>query len=234
MKLFQNSAGCLIRRALWLGLVAIASGTFSSCAVVEGISARNARRVEAKRIAAQKAEAEQAHAAWRATPGWKSKIYRNPALLSRANAENISIEIAISEQRGLLLVEGCVAMDFPVATGKKSHPTPTGSYTIRGKEKDYQSNLYGKIVDATGTVIVSDADTRRDVIPEGATFDAAKMPYWMRLTDTGVGMHVGHVPGRPASHGCIRLKREVAVELFSLTKIGTPVVVAESAPSLGR
>jgi lipoprotein-anchoring transpeptidase ErfK/SrfK len=72
------------------------------------------------------------------------------------------------------------------------------------------------------------------VIPEGATFDAAKMPYWMRLTDTGVGMHVGHVPGRPASHGCIRLKREVAVELFSLTKIGTPVVVAESAPSLGR
>lgn len=221
-----------MRGARWFAVVAVAAGMLSSCAVVDGISAGNAKRAEARRVAAQKAEAKQAHAAWRATSGWKSKIYRNPALLSRANAQNISIEIAISEQRGLLLVDGSIAMDFPVATGKRSHPTPTGSYTIRGKEKDYQSNLYGKIVDATGAVIVSDADTRTDVIPEGATFDAAKMPYWMRLTDTGVGMHVGYVPGHPASHGCIRLKREVAVELFSLTKIGTPVVVAETAPAL--
>lgn len=221
-----------MRGARWFAVVAVPAGMLSSCAVVDGISAGNAKRAEARRVAAQKAEAKQAHAAWRATSGWKSKIYRNPALLSRANAQNISIEIAISEQRGLLLVDGSIAMDFPVATGKRSHPTPTGSYTIRGKEKDYQSNLYGKIVDATGAVIVSDADTRTDVIPEGATFDAAKMPYWMRLTDTGVGMHVGYVPGHPASHGCIRLKREVAVELFSLTKIGTPVVVAETAPAL--
>ena len=59
------------------------------------------------------------------------------------------------------------------------------------------------------------------------------MPYWMRLTDGGVGMHVGYVPGgRAASHGCIRLKKENAEEIFALVKIGTPVVVTDDLPAL--
>lgn len=59
------------------------------------------------------------------------------------------------------------------------------------------------------------------------------MPYWMRLTPTGVGMHVGYVPGRPASHGCIRLKREVAVQLFEILDLGSRVAVDLHAPSIG-
>jgi lipoprotein-anchoring transpeptidase ErfK/SrfK len=43
---------------------------------------------------------------------------------------------------------------------------------------------------------------------------------------------VGYVPGRPASHGCIRLKGDTAKKLFELTKVGTPVVIAQQAPSL--
>jgi hypothetical protein len=54
------------------------------------------------------------------------------------------------------------------------------------------------------------------------------------MTTTGVGMHVGHVPGhRPASHGCIRLKRETATELFALLDVGTLVKVDSFAPALG-
>jgi len=208
------------------GLLAIlAASVFSSCAVLE-------RRAEEKRLAVARAEALAAHSTWRSGSGWKSKTYRNEAVLSNATPENCRVEIALSEQRGLLLVDGQIAMDFPVATGKRSHPTPPGEYTVMGKQKDYSSNLYGKIVDAAGTVLVSDADTTRDVPPEGAVFEGAKMPYWMRLTNSGVGMHVGYVPGRPASHGCIRLKRETAVFLFGLLKIGTPVVVADHVPAL--
>ena len=66
-------------------------------------------------------------------------------LLSQATAENVSLEISLGEQRGFLLVRTAIAMDFPVATGKKSHPTPSGNFSIRGKEKNYSSNLYGKI-----------------------------------------------------------------------------------------
>jgi len=218
----------VLRAAGLFSLAALLPG----CAVVDGFRAASERRAEEKRLAAMRAEAAANHSAWRATSGWKSKTYRNPSVIALATKENSAVEIALKEQRGLLLVDGIIAMDFPVATGKRSHPTPEGSFTIIGKQKDYGSNLYGKIVDAAGTVLVSDADTRTDVIPEGASFVPAKMPYWMRLTNTGVGLHVGHVPGRPASHGCIRLKRDVAIQLFEITKVGTPVVIAGVAPAL--
>ena len=59
------------------------------------------------------------------------------------------------------------------------------------------------------------------------------MPYWMRLTPTGVGMHVGYVPGRPASHGCIRMKKDVAVQLFDILDVGSSVTVDLQASSIG-
>lgn len=175
-----------------------------------------------------------AHAAWRAQEGWRKTTYRDKDLLAKATPENTSVEISLSEQRGLLLVDGAIAMDFPVASGKKSHPTPAGHFKILSKEKNYASNLYGKIYDAEGAVVHGDADTRRHAVPEGGRFTGAPMPYWMRLTQDGVGMHVGYVPGRPASHGCIRLKRDAAQQIFPLVKPGTPVVIATTAPSLSK
>jgi lipoprotein-anchoring transpeptidase ErfK/SrfK len=172
------------------------------------------------------------HAVFRAAGGWKKNTYRNQALLSQANSDNVSLEISLSEQRGFLLVRTAIAMDFPVATGRKSHPTPAGDFAIRAKEKNYASNLYGKIYDSQNILVVPDADMRSDIVPEGGRFEGATMPYWMRLTDSGVGLHVGYVPGRPASHGCIRLKHDSATEIFEFVKVGTPVVIAENAPSL--
>ena len=214
-----------MRLAIRCAALAVAVAVGSSCAMLE-------KRAEEKRLAALRAEALAAHAAWRAEPGWKAKTYKNGDLLAKATAANSAVEISLSEQRGLLLVDTAIAMDFPVATGKASHPTPVGKFQVRGKEKEYTSNLYGRILDATGVVLVPDADARTDVPPEGATFAGAKMPLWMRLTDTGVGMHVGYVPGRPVSHGCIRLQRAAATRLFELVRIGTPVVVADRAPAL--
>ena len=178
--------------------------------------------------------AKEQHAAFRAQPGWRNKIYRDEKLITKAAEGNTAVEISLREQRGLLLVGNAIAMDFPVATGRSTHPTPKGDYKILEKKKDYSSNIYGRIVSGDGSTIVSDADTRDHAVPTGAQFVGAPMPYWMRMTTTGVGMHVGHVPGhRPASHGCIRLKRETATELFTLLATGTPVTVASFAPSLG-
>lgn len=202
------------------------------CAIVQDLQNRQARAREERERAELRKQALAEHEVYRSLAGWKKQTYRNKELLSQATPENVSLEISLSEQRGLLLVRTAVAMDFPVATGKKSHPTPAGSFTIRAKEKNYFSNLYGKIYDAQNVVVVSDADSRTDAVPDGGRFEGATMPYWMRLTDTGVGMHVGYVPGRPASHGCIRLKRDTAVQVFDLVKVGTPVVIAETAPSL--
>jgi lipoprotein-anchoring transpeptidase ErfK/SrfK len=51
------------------------------------------------------------------------------------------------------------------------------------------------------------------------------MKWFMRLTGEGVGMHVGILPGYPASHGCIRMLPQGAEMFYAKVKIGTPVVV---------
>ncbi len=199
---------------------------FPGCAVVED----SRQRAEKQKVTRQ----NQAHAAFRTQPGWRRQTYRNEELLAKATAQNTAVEIALREQRGILLVDGAVAMDFPVATGKSSHPTPKGSYKILEKKEKHASNLYGRIVSGSGSTVVSDADTRDHGVPAGGRFIGAPMPYWMRMTTTGVGMHVGNVPGhRTASHGCIRLKKDTAIQLFSILDLGSPVTVDSFAPALG-
>jgi hypothetical protein len=41
-------------------------------------------------------------------------------------------------------------------------------------------------------------------------------------------MHEGENIGHPASHGCIRMPREFAIKLFSVTKVGVRVIIARS------
>ena len=58
------------------------------------------------------------------------------------------------------------------------------------------------------------------------------MPHMQRLTWSGIAMHAGHLPGYPASAGCIRLPVDFAAKLYSVTNIGTTVIIADnnSAP----
>lgn len=118
-----------------------------------------------------------------------------------------------------------IALDYPVSTGMTSHPTPAGNYTILEKIADKHSNLYGEVYDASGNVADSNADSRQVKIPPGGRFLGAAMPYWMRLTWTGIGMHVGDVPRYPASHACIRGQADIVPAVFSKVRIGTPVTI---------
>jgi L,D-transpeptidase catalytic domain len=58
------------------------------------------------------------------------------------------------------------------------------------------------------------------------------MPHMQRLTWSGIAMHAGHLPGYPASAGCVRLPIDFAAKLYSVTNIGTTVIIADndSAP----
>jgi L,D-transpeptidase catalytic domain len=145
----------------------------------------------------------------------------NPGVL--VGEPNIIIDLRT--QRADVYIGGLHAGWSLVATGKEGFDTPAGDYIILEKLVDKYSTLYGKIVDADGRTIRGDADIRRHSPPAGGRFVFAPMPYWMRLTWRGIGMHAGPIPrpGRTASHGCIRLPREFAVELFQLVRVGTPV-----------
>lgn len=153
-------------------------------------------------------------------------IYRNKELLAATNPSNSKVIVDRSLQRAFLLNNGQVALDYPVSTGNSKFPTPAGNYEILKKvEKDKRSNLYGKIYDAQGKVVNSNADATKDTIPEGGRFEGALMAYWMRLTWDGIGMHRGKVPRYPASHGCIRTYSPIVSTVYNKVGVGTPVVV---------
>jgi L,D-transpeptidase-like protein len=40
-------------------------------------------------------------------------------------------------------------------------------------------------------------------------------------------LHAGNLPGYPASHGCVRLPKSFSKVLFSVTQLGTPVIIAD-------
>lgn len=119
-----------------------------------------------------------------------------------------------------------------VATGKEGHGTVPGTYHIMEKIEDKHSNLYGWFEDDYGNVTDGDAKSS-DRVPEGMTYVPAPMPYWMRLTSYGVGMHGGLIPepGKPASHGCIRLPKAFVPVLFNSVDEGTQVTITNGPSS---
>jgi hypothetical protein len=47
-----------------------------------------------------------------------------------------------------------------------------------------------------------------------------------KLTCKGIALHVGDLPGYPDSHGCLHLPPDFAADLYAITQIGTPVILA--------
>jgi hypothetical protein len=90
-----------------------------------------------------------------------------------------------------------------VSTGTAGHRTPTGVFTVLQKKVDHESSIY----------------------------KGAKMPNMQRLTWTGIAMHAGQLPGYPASHGCVRLPEDFAAKLYTVTKLGTTVIIADNKSS---
>ncbi|MFZ9936844.1 MAG: L,D-transpeptidase [Luteolibacter sp.] len=152
-------------------------------------------------------------------------VWKNEELLARTDASNSHLKIDLKTQRGMLMNGGQVVIDYPICSGRKSHPTPQGTFYIIEKIVDKSSNRYGRIYDAEGTLVNGDADFLNDPLPEGGKFVGAPMHYWMRLTHDGIGHHIGPVKRYPASHACIRGPSKTVPVVFSKVKPGTLVVV---------
>jgi hypothetical protein len=114
------------------------------------------------------------------------------------------ITVSIAQQEAKIFSGSTEVARTRISTGVPGHPTPTGVFAVIQKQVYHESNLYS----------------------------AAPMPHMQRLTWSGIALHGGVVPGHPASHGCIRLPHEFATKLYSMTKLGTRVVVSygETAP----
>lgn len=124
------------------------------------------------------------------------RTWKNEALMNAKGERRVHIHLGI--QRGELLVDGNVAMDFPVSTGKQDS-TPVGTYHVLEKDLHHRSNIYH-----------------------------VAMPYFMRLTYDGIGLHVGDVYRTPVSHGCVRMTREACIPLYRLLPVGAEVLITQN------
>jgi hypothetical protein len=109
----------------------------------------------------------------------------------------LHVLISIDNQSLGLYSNGTLIARSKVSTGVPGHPTPTGVFSVIQKRRFHTSNIYS----------------------------GAPMPYMQRITWSGIALHQGIVPGRPASHGCIRLPEAFARQLWGISKIGTRVII---------
>lgn len=113
----------------------------------------------------------------------------------------VIIVISLSEQLAYVHRGNELVAVSTISSGRPGLETPTGIYPILQKKKVHFSNLY----------------------------DNAPMPYMQRLTWHGVAMHAGHISGKPSSHGCVRLPKEFARQLYAVTEHGGLVVVSDDS-----
>jgi lipoprotein-anchoring transpeptidase ErfK/SrfK len=149
----------------------------------------------------------------------------NQSLLRQATPDNVHVVVSLPKQRAYLMISEQVVADSPISSGKAGHSTPSGDFSVLEKNPDHRSSIYGDFVDGSGRVVRAGISAKIDSAPSGTHYVGAPMRWFMRLTGEGVGMHVGILPGYPASHGCIRMPLDGAKVFYDTVRVGTPVKV---------
>jgi lipoprotein-anchoring transpeptidase ErfK/SrfK len=147
-----------------------------------------------------------------------------PRVLDTMTPDNSHVLISIAHQRVYLMVGDEIGLDSPISTGKAGHETPAGKFTVQEKDPNHQSSLYGSFFDRNNRVVRAGVSLHIDSAPSGTHFAGAPMQWFCRFHDA-VGMHVGILPGYPASHGCVRLPADIAPLIYAKVKVGTHVDV---------
>jgi lipoprotein-anchoring transpeptidase ErfK/SrfK len=151
----------------------------------------------------------------------------NQSLLKQVTPDSVHVVISLPKQRAYLMLGEQIVIDSPISSGKRGHTSPTGHLPVLEKDPNHHSSLYGDFVDSSGRIVRAGVSARIDSAPSGTHFVGATMKWFMRLTGDGVGMHIGILPGYPASHGCIRMPSNGAKLFYDRVKVGTPVDVGD-------
>jgi lipoprotein-anchoring transpeptidase ErfK/SrfK len=122
--------------------------------------------------------------------------------------------VNIPARKVALVEDGRVVKVYPVAVGKKSTPSPIGTFHIASHVTNPSYSHAGKVI---GPGPANPVGTR-----------------WMSLGYKGYGLHGTNHPesiGHAASHGCIRMRNRDVEELFQLVRVGDEVdLIANPTP----
>jgi lipoprotein-anchoring transpeptidase ErfK/SrfK len=114
-----------------------------------------------------------------------------PGLSNQALADVVA-KVDLSSQKMRVIVNGRTEHVWPISSGRKGYRTPTGRYSPKRMHREYYSKKY----------------------------NGSPMPYSIFFRG-GYAVHgTNYVKrlGRPASHGCIRLKTTHARQLYNLVR----------------
>jgi lipoprotein-anchoring transpeptidase ErfK/SrfK len=125
----------------------------------------------------------------------------DPKTLPAAGKRQLDIRLAT--QRFNYFEDDQLVWSGPISSGAAEHPTPKGDFRVTAKDIDKRSGSYTNFFDLPTPM------------PYALQFSG---PYWI---------HEGYLPGKPASHGCVRLRYEDARFVYSRIKVGDRVVVAD-------
>lgn len=126
----------------------------------------------------------------------------DPPVTTPKNLSAVKVKVSTGAQRVYVVEGDKVLLATPCSVGTDGS-TGSGTYRIQYKE----------------------AHRRRQSEPDRGY----PMAYWQEWK-SAYGMHWGFVKPHPCTHGCIRLPAKSAVKIFSMTKVGTPMIIASSHP----
>ncbi len=107
------------------------------------------------------------------------------------------VVISLGDQMAYVYRGNTLVAAAAISTGTEGRDTPTGIFPILEKKRMHHSRKY----------------------------DNAPMPWMQRIDKYGIALHAGHNPGYPASHGCIRLPAKFAAKLYTVTDVGSTVLI---------
>jgi len=116
------------------------------------------------------------------------------------------IVISVTHRKLALLEDGKIVKIYTIAVGKKSTPTPSGTFSVISRVNNPIWSHKGKVAQPG------------PANPVGSR--------WIGLSLKGYGIHGTNEPnsiGRAASHGCIRMAKQDIEELFTLVAVGDEV-----------
>ena|ERR1700722_20405597 len=125
--------------------------------------------------------------------------------------------VNIAARKIVLVEDGKVVKMYPVSVGKRSTPSPSGSFHIASHVAHPTYSHGGKVVKPGPSNPVG---TR-----------------WMGLGYKGYGIHGTNQPesiGHAASHGCIRMRNHDVEELFALVRVGDEVDLVTDEADLAQ
>jgi L,D-transpeptidase ErfK/SrfK len=122
-------------------------------------------------------------------------------------------------QRMAFFADGARVLAYPIAVGRTTWQTPTGSFTVVRKEEDPAWHVPASIR----------AESARAghplplVVPPGPRNPLGH--FWIGLSLAGIGIHGTPAESsiyQAATHGCIRLQRDRIADLYSRVLLRTP------------